>query len=131
MMTLHHVGCLVEDIPAAVATYQGTGLDRGASTPVAVRSQKVSVCFLPAGNGTFIELVQPDPDNAFLLRLLRKGTGYYHVGFLCADVKGCVDRLMEAGAHEVTRFQSEAFGGRWCVFLMTSGQQLVELIESA
>jgi len=130
-MTLHHVGCLVENISAALETYGGTNLASGASVPVAVRSQKVQVCFLPAGNGTFIEFVEPDLDNAFLLRMLRKGTSYYHVGYLCTDVEGCVKSLVKAGAHELTRFQSEAFAGRLCVFLTTSQQQVIELIESA
>jgi len=130
-LTFHHVGCLVENISAALETYGGTCLAQGASLPVvAVRSQKVRVCFLPVGNGTFIEFVEPDTDNAFLLRMLRRGINYYHVGYLCTDVEGCVKNLVGAGAHELVRFQSEAFAGRLCVFLMTSQQQVVELIES-
>lgn len=130
-MTLHHVGCLVENISVALETYAGTALASGVSKPVAIASQKVQVCFLPTGNGTFIEFVQPDADNTFLLRLLRKGTSYYHVGYLCADVEGCVASLIKAGAHELARFQSEAFDGRLCVFLTTSQQHFIELIESA
>jgi hypothetical protein len=130
-LTLHHIGCLVEDMAAALETYAGTPLATGASAPVAVSSQKVRVCFLPAGNGTFIEFVEPEPDNAFLLRMLRKGTSYYHVGYMCADLDKGVQALVTAGAHELTRFQSEAFGGRYCVFLITAQQQMIELIEAA
>jgi len=130
-MTLHHVGCLVENISTALETYRGTGLAQGASTPIAIRSQKVQVCFLPAGSNTFIEFVQPDPDNSFLHRKLGKGINYYHVGYLCKDVETCVANLVKAGAHELGRFQSEAFDGRLCVFLVTSEQQMIELIKSA
>jgi catechol 2,3-dioxygenase-like lactoylglutathione lyase family enzyme len=130
-LTFHHVGCLVEDIPAALAAYTGTCLAAEASAPVAVRSQKVRVCFLPSGNGAFIEFVEPERDNAFLMRMLRKGISYYHVGYLCVELEECVRSLLAAGAHELTRFSSEAFGGRLCVFLLTAQQQMLELIETA
>ena len=85
-LTLHHVGCLVEDISAALATYAGTFSAADLAAPITVISQKVRVCFLPSGNGTFIEFVEPEPDNAFLHKMLRKGSNYYHVGYLCSDL---------------------------------------------
>jgi len=129
-MTFHHVGCLVNDIPAALKLYQHTGLAAGASVPMRVPGQKVQVCFLPAGNDAFIEFVQPDPDNAFLQRMLRKGISYYHVAYLCSDVETCAGDFVRSGAHELNRFHSEAFGGRLCVFL-TTPEQLIELIQAA
>ena len=95
-----------------------------------VNAQKVRVCFLALGNGTFIEFVEPAPDNAFLLRLLRKGISYYHVGYTCANLEAEAQHLTAAGAHELIRFASEAFGGRRCIFFMTTQQQMIELIES-
>jgi hypothetical protein len=129
-LTLHHIGCLVENIPAALAAYPG-GCFAGASEPVLVSSQKVRVCFLSSGNGTFIEFVEPQSDNAFLLRMLRRGVSYYHAGYLCQDLEECVRNFTSAGAHELTRFSSEAFQGRQCVFLVTPHQQMIELIEPA
>jgi hypothetical protein len=129
-LILHHVGCLVEDIPAALRTYAGMCPLEEIAPPVHVASQKVRVCFLPTGNGTFIEFVSPDPDNDFLLRMMRKGISYYHAGYLCAGLDQSVQSLVACGAHELTRFRSEAFGGRCCVFLITSEQQIIELIES-
>lgn len=129
-LTLHHVGCLVENISAALETYAGTHTLSEIPTPVTVSSQKVRVCFLPVGNGTFLEFVEPDPTNAFLLKMLRKGTSYYHVGYFCEDLDQAVQSFVTAGAHELTRFQSEAFEGRCCVFLITAQQQMVELIEA-
>ena len=130
-LTLHHVGCLVENIPAALATYAGTCNLKDIAAPTMVSSQKVRVCFLPSGNGTFIEFVEPGPDNAFLQKMLRKGISYYHVGYLCADLDQSVQSFIAAGGHELTRFQSEAFEGRECVFLITTQQQIIELIQSA
>lgn len=130
-LTLHHVGCLVEDISAALKAYAEICALTEIPAPVTVLSQKVRVCFLPSGNGTFIEFVQPEPDNTFLHRMLRKGIRYYHVGYLCPDLNQTVQSLVAAGAHELTRFQSEAFAGRCCVFLITNQQQMIELIESA
>jgi len=129
-MILHHAGCLVEDIPAALAAYAGTLLN-SPSEPVAISSQKVRVCFLPAGNGTFVEFVEPSPDNAALLRMLHKGISWYHVGFMCADLEGSVTSLLAAGARELARFRSEAFSGRECVFVVNAQQQMIELIEAS
>ena len=133
-LTLHHVGCLVEDISAALKTYEGTIPLTDIPAPVTVSSQKVRVCFLPSGNGTFIEFVEPAPDNNFLQRMLRKGTTYYHVGYYCKDLDSSVQHFLAAGSqafYELNRFQSEAFAGRYCVFLITAQQQIIELIESA
>jgi hypothetical protein len=129
-LTLHHVGCLVEDIPAALAAFPATSSSPNVAAPVEVASQKVSVCFLPAGNGTFIEFVQPWPENGFLLKMMRKGISYYHAGYLCRDLEESVQSLVAAGAHELNRFQSEAFEGRCCVFVITGQQQLIELIQA-
>jgi hypothetical protein len=129
-LTIHHVGCLVADIPEAIAAHRGVLPLDGRPKPVAVSSQKVRVVFLPVGNGTFLEFVQPDPDNSFLLRMLGKGITYYHVGYLCTDIEKSVKSFIKAGAHELNRFNSEAFEGRLCVFLITASQQIVELIES-
>ena len=129
-LTLHHIGCLVENIPAAVAAHPAACFAAGASEPVRVSSQKVRVCFLPAGNDTFIEFVEPEADNGLLVRMLRRGVTYYHAGYLCANVEECVRSFIAAGAHELTRFSSEAFQGRLCVFLVTAEQQMIELIEA-
>lgn len=129
-LTIHHVGCLVEDIPAAVAAYRNVLPPDFMPQPVAVSSQKVRVAFVPAGNGTFLEFVQPDPGNSFLSRMLEKGISYYHVGYLCPDIEKSVETLISNGAHELNRFNSEAFEGRLCVFLITASQQIIELIES-
>ena len=130
-LNFHHVGCLVEDISAALKSYTGTSLEDNASDAVTVSAQKVRVCFLALGNGTYIEFVEPAPENAFLLRMLRKGISYYHVGYTCANVDAEAQLLVTAGAHELTRFASEAFAGRTCVFLITAQQQMIELIQSA
>lgn len=130
-LTLHHVGCLVENIPAALATYAGTYPLADIPAPVAVRSQKVSVCFLPLGNGTFIEFVEPESDNVILLKMLRRGISYYHVAYMCADLDQSIHNFLAAGAHQLDKFQSEAFAGRECVFLKTAELQLIELIAAS
>ena len=129
-LTLHHVGCLVENIPAALAAYPEACFAAGASEPVLVRSQKVRVCFLPSGNGTFIEFVEPEKDNVSLIRMLRRGVTYYHAGYFCRDLEECVRDFLAAGARELTRFASEAFEGRQCVFIVTPQRQMIELIQA-
>jgi hypothetical protein len=56
------------------------------------------------------------------LRMLGKGITYDHVGYLCTEIEKPVESFTEAGAHELNRFNSEAFEGRLCVFLITASK---------
>ncbi len=129
-LTFHHVGCLVEKIEHALKAFEILSFFGQPSSPCEVRSQKVRVCFQPLGNGSFLELVEPAPDNAFLLRLLRKGVSFYHIGCMCENIEAAVAEMTAAGAHELIRFNSEAFNGNLCVFLTTTDGQMIEMIES-
>lgn len=115
---------------AALRSNDGASLLGHGSAPITVKEQKVRISFRPLGSGSFLELVEPAPDNAFLLRLLRRGVNYYHLGYMCKNVNESVGALVANGAHELNRFQSEAFGGRLCVFLITTNGEIIELIES-
>ena len=102
------------------------------SEPIRISSQKVLVAFFPVSSGAFVELIQPDPDNQLLNRMLSRGISFYHVGLLCKDLSAREQKFTAAGARVLARFPSEAFGGRECVFLLTKPNgQMVELIQEA
>jgi catechol 2,3-dioxygenase-like lactoylglutathione lyase family enzyme len=128
---LHHVGCLVPAIEDALESYAALGFRVSGRAAVSVGSQKVDICFLDSGDGTLIELVEPAEDNRFLRRLLDKGVNFYHLGFLCGDLSSTLGAMTSQGGRILTRFCSEAFEGRECVFVLTPLGQMIELIASA
>ncbi len=128
-LRLHHVGCLVHSIAEAERTFVGTIVSGPPPESIWVSSQKVRVAFVGTTSGTLIELVQPDPDNQPLYKMLQKGISFYHVGFLCDDVNAKEKILIASGARIITRFCSEAFDGRECVFMLTQDGKMLELIQ--
>lgn len=129
-LQLHHIGCLVRDIDQTMANFKLLVNGAPASPAVRVASQKVWVVFLPLHGGLLLELVQPDPDNRFLNRLLDRGTSFYHLAYLTSDLSKTEIEWIQTGAKLLTRFSSEAFEGRECVFLLTTEGQMLELIAA-
>jgi len=127
---LHHCGCLTRTLVETVEAYRPLLGPALSVQPIPIATQKVQVGFIPLGNDTFLELVQPNPDNRFLNRLLDKGVSFYHLGFLCSDLKAKEEELLRLGAKVLARFESEAFEGRECVFLWLPNEQMVELIQA-
>lgn len=127
-LELHHIGCLCESIERAAPSYACVAAGP-VSEPVRIASQKVNILMIPMTSGVALELVQPDSDNRFLQRLLGKGVSFYHLGFLCDDVAGAAAGF--PGARDLGSFESEAFGGRRCMFTVLPDRQMIELIERA
>lgn len=129
-MELHHIGCLVESIPEAILEYKKLHSENLESTnPIKIETQKVSVCFLKVSNSVSLELVEPFPDNHRLLKLLKKGTSYYHFGYMTPNFKEESIRLINEGYKKLPDFKSEAFDFRLCAFFVNSLGHLVEIIE--
>lgn len=130
MMTLHHIGCLTEDIEASVLTYQGIG--SGSVSPVyTIKEQEVKVCFVEQAPGVFLEFVEPAEGNLSLIRMLRQNKHFYHLGYTCTDFDRSLAKLTEGDHHLINTFNSEAFQNRRCAFLMNRDGHLIELIESS
>jgi methylmalonyl-CoA/ethylmalonyl-CoA epimerase len=129
-LQLHHVGCLVQCIETAAAEYGANQLGAAAGASTWISSQRARVMFVASAPNVYIELVQPDSDNRFLNRLLRRGVTFYHLGYLCGNLKFAELALVANGARELTRFCSEAFEGRQCAFFLTAAGQMIELIET-
>jgi hypothetical protein len=62
--------------------------------------------------------------------MLAKGTTFYHLGYLTNDLRSSEQRCVFGGSRVLTRFASEAFEGRECVFLLTPEGQMLELIQA-
>ncbi|MBF0511763.1 MAG: hypothetical protein HQL13_05465, partial [Candidatus Omnitrophica bacterium] len=59
MLTLHHVGCLVESIDKAILLYAPFITETTRHEKIFVASQKVYVVLLPMGKEVLLELIEP------------------------------------------------------------------------
>lgn len=129
-LQFHHVGLIVEDIHASAAQYGRVFGKEQVSEPVLVSSQQVYVCFIRNGAASFIELVQPAGEGSVVNKLLKKNVSYYHVAYTVEHVAAAMEAFEKLDYKALEPFQSEAFGGRTCVFLFSPEAHLVELIEA-
>ena len=127
-LNFHHVGLLVESISEALVHYTALFGEDRISAPVIVRSQKVRVCFIRIGPGQFLELVEPLADDSAVSGLLKKRIGYYHMAYTVDLLPPTVERMEQLNYKAMEYFESEAFPGQKCIFLVTPEGHLVELI---
>jgi methylmalonyl-CoA/ethylmalonyl-CoA epimerase len=125
-LTLHHIGVLVNSIEEATTAYRE--LNARISKPVVVASQSVRVCFVDMDSSVAIELIEPTAKGVSQ-DLLKRGITYYHLGYLVPNFDLALENLAELSYVHIQTFQSEAFEGRRCAFLMSPVLHLIELIE--
>jgi methylmalonyl-CoA/ethylmalonyl-CoA epimerase len=125
-LTLHHIGVLVHALGEAMAVYRQMGASIG--EPVTISSQGVRVCFADMKGSVAIELVEAAA-NGVAKSLLKRGMTYYHLGYTAADFDAALESLEGSNYVLLQSFQSEAFNGRRCAFLMSPVRHLIEIIE--
>ena len=129
-LLFHHIGCLTGDLESSLETYINTLGFKKASETFLVSDQQVKVCFIETAPATYLELVEPQGENAALRKILKSRNPYYHTGFLAKGISDVIRQLESEGFYLVNRFFSEAFDNRECAFLYSPEMHLIELIES-
>jgi methylmalonyl-CoA epimerase len=94
---IHHLGVAVDDIEAALSTYErlfGARLEHRARVP----EQGVEAASVRVGDGR-VELLEPLGDDTPVGRfILKRGPGMHHVAYEVDDVGVALAGLVEAGA---------------------------------
>ena len=99
---LDHIGIAVEDLDAAIKTYETLGFE--VESIDEVPGFGVNVAFLPMESGN-VELVQPVTDDSAMARFLqKKGGGIHHLCFEVNDIHFALRRLARSRS-----FQQSAF----------------------
>lgn len=114
--SVHHVAFAVEDLDAAVATYQRLF---GARIELRGRmdDQGVEAAYLRIGDGR-IELVSALGEDTAVGRFLAKrGPGMHHVAFEVADVAAALRSLASAGAEVIDPEPRPGLGGHEVSFV--------------
>ena len=114
--SVHHVAFAVEDLDAAVATYQRLF---GARIELRGRmdDQGVEAAYLRIGDGR-IELVSALGEDTPVGRFLAKrGPGMHHVAFEVADVAAALRSLASAGVEVIDQEPRPGLGGHEVSFV--------------
>jgi methylmalonyl-CoA epimerase len=130
-MKIHHVAYLTKNIDRkADELCRLLGVSRLAE-PVVDPGQGVRIVFLDLG-GTHLELIEPAGDDSPVAKRVLKSPGLFHLCFEVDDLEETLRRLEATG--EVTVIKppqpAPAIGQRRVAFVVTSGNDLFEFVES-
>jgi methylmalonyl-CoA epimerase len=113
---IHHLGVAVEDLDAALATYErlfGATVEQRAT----VEDQGVRAASLRIGDGR-VELLEPLGDDTPVGRFLAKrGPGMHHVAFEVNDLPATLTELAGAGADLIDEAPREGLFGLEVAFI--------------
>lgn len=94
-LELHHIGIVVSDLDAAVATYEGLGFTGGERWQMP--QQQIEAVTFQSGSG-WVELITPtDPEGPIARFLAKRGDTMHHVAYRTNDLEGELARLKAAG----------------------------------
>jgi methylmalonyl-CoA/ethylmalonyl-CoA epimerase len=129
-MRFHHVGIAVDNIQRAAAHYRDALGITLTSEITEDEIQKVRVAFAQAGDGVFIEFIEPMSDDSPVAGVLKRKASLYHMCFVVPDIDAAVERACQAGARLVSSPKpARAFDGRRIAFIYLTDRSLVELLE--
>jgi methylmalonyl-CoA/ethylmalonyl-CoA epimerase len=131
-LRLHHVGFVVESIEASMPGFLRSLGATWNSEVFVDPIQKVKVVFLATRQeDTRIELVEPNADDAPVLKFLKQnGGGLHHLCYEVEDLERALQAMRSRGAFLAKRPQpAVAFGGRRIAWVLTAEKLLVEMLE--
>lgn len=92
---IDHIGIVVRDLEAAIATYgRALGVEcRRESLP----ERQIEIAFFPVGESR-MELIMPtSPDSSLAAFLEKRGEGLHHVAYRVADCAAALEQARAAG----------------------------------
>lgn len=131
-LKLHHVGIAVRSLAEALPFYVEACGFRQMGEPVEVPAQRVRVCFVEAGPGVLLELVEPAGEGSPVDGVLRRSNGGpYHLCYQVDDLDQALERLAAHGCRRPRPFERPLpeHGLRRFAFLLTPDHQVFELCE--
>ena len=94
-LRLHHTGIVVQDLDAAISSYEALGFRDGERHEIP--EQDIVAVTFRAGPG-WLELIQPtDPDGPIARYMAKRGEGTHHVAYAVDDIDAELERLKAAG----------------------------------
>lgn len=127
---IHHVGYVVRDLDAAIASLGATFTAEVTAREV-MDAQGVEAVMLE-GPGGAVELITPlDPEGAIARFMDKRGEGFHHVAIAVPDIEAALDALAADGAELIDRHGRRGLGGHVVAFIhpRSAVGVLTELVE--
>ena len=129
MLTLHHIGTLVDNIGSSLQLYRTLFPKGNVSDKTHVVSQGVFVCFVEVAPNVYIELIEPSDEDSTVFQMKKKGISYYHLAYQTEEFENTIALLQQLNCKQITVFPSEAFENKRCSFFMSPDMHLIEIVE--
>lgn len=140
-LRLNHIGLVTQSIADFAEIFRILGLDE-MTQPEPDPIQKVSACFVTAGDGqdVYIELLEPIDAHSPIMNFLKKrGGGLHHLCFEVDDIEGIANELVQKGFQMVSPpvecvGYDRSFKREWTqvskvAFFLLSNKILIELLQ--
>jgi methylmalonyl-CoA/ethylmalonyl-CoA epimerase len=127
---IDHIGIAVKDLQAAVKWYEETlGLKAGGEETVG--EQKVTVAFLPCGEGELELLESTDPEGPIARFIEKNGEGVQHIALRVENIDAALAELKEKGVRLIDQTPRYGAGGARIAFVHPKETKgvLLELCE--
>ena len=125
---IEHIGYVTKNIERTAETFRILGYS--AEAVVNDDTQKTKICFLRKKGEVSIELVEPYPENATMLNMLKKGATPYHTCYTVPNVQQTYDQLKDMGFTPLfSPVPAPAFGNRQICYFWKKDIGLIEIVE--
>lgn len=123
-----HIGYVTKSIEKSAETFKVLGYS--AENIINDDTQKTKICMLRKEGEVSIELVEPYPENATMLNMLKKGTTPYHTCYAVPDVQTTYGELKELGFTPLfPPVAAPAFNNCLICYFWKKDIGLVEIVE--
>lgn len=131
MKHIDHIGIAVEDLKAAVETYEKL-LGTECYKREVVEDQKVETAFFKTGQSKVELLGATAPDSVIAEYVAKKGEGMHHLAFEVDDIYAELDRLLSEGFKVLSDEPSPGADNKLVAFVHPKDNHgvLIELCQS-
>lgn len=130
-MRIDHICFAVRDIREGIEYWINVFGYRQMTEIVENSLQQVKVAFLCSDDSIMIKLIEPMDENISLVNYVKRGGGFHHICFKCADIDDKMIELTDKGLITLVKPQpGEAFNNHNIAFMLAKHGVNIELIDT-
>ena len=130
-MVIDHICFAVRDLESAIPQWTRAFDYKQLTEIVTNTRQQVKVVFLSKEESVTIKLIEPLEENESVMNFVKRGGGFHHLCFRCANMDQQIGELNEKGLITLVAPQpGEAFENEKIAFMLTRFGVNIELIDT-
>jgi len=130
-MVIDHICFAVRELESAIPQWTRAFDYKQLTEIVTNTRQQVKVVFLSKDESVTIKLIEPLEENESVMNFVKRGGGFHHLCFRCADMDQQIGELNEKGLITLVAPQpGEAFENEKIAFMLTRFGVNIELIDT-